>query len=300
VRTKSISQKRSGFTLIELLVVIAIIAILAAILFPVFAQAREQARKTSCFSNTKQWALGEIMYIQDYDETFTPAWNASQPILRDNGSVYRTAFPWNALVQPYMKSIQMNLCPDNPWNATILNGGLNATARQQIYGTYGLNYEYLGSFYGSDPSGNGNYLWNGIGLAAVGRPAGEVMIVDCQGPPWADAGHASVYTQPTGTVVEPPDACYVTRFGNGWGNVSDYTATYDYPGYGGVAWRHSGSGFVAGQTPQGGASTAFVDGHAKFMRPGALAVGSTYAPTNGACATYQIDKNAYLWDPRNN
>src|SRR6476620_9900153 len=64
------NANRSAFTLIELLVVIAIIAILAAILFPVFAQAREKARQTSCLSNTKQISLGILMYLQDYDERF--------------------------------------------------------------------------------------------------------------------------------------------------------------------------------------------------------------------------------------
>jgi prepilin-type N-terminal cleavage/methylation domain-containing protein len=63
-------HRRKGFTLIELLVVIAIIAILAAILFPVFAQARDKARQTTCTSNTKQTALAFMMYINDYDETF--------------------------------------------------------------------------------------------------------------------------------------------------------------------------------------------------------------------------------------
>ena len=62
--------RRSGFTLIELLVVIAIIAILAAILFPVFAQARDKARQSSCLSNTRQMATSILMYVQDYDETF--------------------------------------------------------------------------------------------------------------------------------------------------------------------------------------------------------------------------------------
>src|SRR5690349_4121179 len=68
-----------GFTLIELLVVIAIIAILAAILFPVFAQAREKARQTTCLSNTKQMGLGLMMYAQDYDETMTPAYYYGNP-----------------------------------------------------------------------------------------------------------------------------------------------------------------------------------------------------------------------------
>ena len=67
-------MRRSAFTLIELLVVIAIIAILAAILFPVFAQAREAARQTSCLSNTKQFAVATIMYVQDYDETYPMAY----------------------------------------------------------------------------------------------------------------------------------------------------------------------------------------------------------------------------------
>src|ERR1044071_10430486 len=69
-----LSRKKSGFTLIELLVVIAIIAILAAILFPVFAQARAKARAASCLSNVKQRTMGVLMYAQDYDESF-PVWH---------------------------------------------------------------------------------------------------------------------------------------------------------------------------------------------------------------------------------
>lgn len=94
---------RRAFTLIELLVVIAIIAILASILFPVFAKARSQARKTVCLSNLKQLALGTMMYVQDYDETF-PFRNSSL------GADYT----WGALIQPYVKNKAVAACPDMP------------------------------------------------------------------------------------------------------------------------------------------------------------------------------------------
>ena len=93
---------RRGFTLIELLVVIAIIAILAAILFPVFARAREKARQTSCLSNIKQAALGILMYAQDYDEKLVR--HCYQPPSVSN-------YPWPHAIQPYVKNTQMFRCP---------------------------------------------------------------------------------------------------------------------------------------------------------------------------------------------
>src|SRR5471030_1918587 len=105
-------MKTKAFTLIELLVVIAIIAILAAILFPVFAQAKEAAKKTSCLSNTKQIGLSAIMYAGDYDDTLVMGWNDSTPVLRDNGVAYRTWNPWTASIQPYTKNLNILLCPD--------------------------------------------------------------------------------------------------------------------------------------------------------------------------------------------
>jgi prepilin-type N-terminal cleavage/methylation domain-containing protein len=91
---------RRGFTLIELLVVIAIIAILAAILFPVFARAREKARQASCGSNVKQIALGVLMYVQDYDEMFSNLGWCTTPRLY-----------WWDNVMPYVKNSQLFLCP---------------------------------------------------------------------------------------------------------------------------------------------------------------------------------------------
>lgn len=298
-RTTNNPRPQSGFTLIELLVVIAIIAILAAILFPVFAQAREQARKTSCLSNEKQLGLGCIMYSQDYDETLVMGWNGTAPgVLRTDGSVYRSWFPWTAAVQPYVKNLDVLLCPDNPYNAFI--SAANPIARKEIYSPYGYNYGYLGDFKGSDPAGDG-YLWQPIIQAGIARSASTVMIVDGMGPDWADPGHGSVWSQPIGPVVEPPDANLSDHafFGSGWGNQSDYTSNYDFPGYGGVSFRHSGSAFVPNKLPDGGTNVCFCDGHAKFFKAGGLAAGTNYAPNQSGASVYQVNKSDYLWDPRN-
>jgi prepilin-type N-terminal cleavage/methylation domain-containing protein/prepilin-type processing-associated H-X9-DG protein len=106
---------KSGFTLIELLVVIAIIAILAAILFPVFARARENARRSSCQSNLKQIGLGIMQYTQDYDEIL--------PMGGDNsaGAGGQRLSPWHSVVQPYVKSTQIFKCPSNSRTGNISN-----------------------------------------------------------------------------------------------------------------------------------------------------------------------------------
>ncbi|NLO05795.1 MAG: DUF1559 domain-containing protein [candidate division WS1 bacterium] len=143
-------MRRNGFTLIELLVVIAIIAILAAILFPVFARAREKARQSSCLSNVKQIMLGCLMYVQDYDETLpsgTSYWMApggggvSGSTLPDGG-------PWFALIMPYINNVQVLVCPSHKytqtwtnaanypvwseWNGTVLSYGANMDLRHRL------------------------------------------------------------------------------------------------------------------------------------------------------------------------
>jgi prepilin-type N-terminal cleavage/methylation domain-containing protein len=128
-------RQKKAFTLIELLVVIAIIAILAAILFPVFARARENARRASCLSNLKQIGLGAMMYSQDYDGNYMIHYDATPG----------NAKLWPQILQPYLKSAQIFDCP----SATHKNtGGYDS----QI--SYGLNY-WLSRYYYSDATESG-------------------------------------------------------------------------------------------------------------------------------------------------
>lgn len=180
-------NRRNGFTLIELLVVIAIIAILAAILFPVFAQARSKARQTSCLSNLKQVGVGIYMYAQDYDEMLPgntplninglsdPRWPApavtahsagfsepygwNQPYDPANVGTYRI---WARDIQPYIKNLQIFHCPETrprSSDGTCAAGG----------GTCETTVPDSGR------AGNGNILLNGIvaskALAAIPAPA---------------------------------------------------------------------------------------------------------------------------------
>ena len=110
---------KRGFTLIELLVVIAIIAILAAILFPVFARAREKARQSSCLSNIKQISLGNLMYAQDYDD---------RTVIFAHGPSGENP-QWHYLIEPYLKNTQIFICPSqNPttnWYGRLISYGIH-------------------------------------------------------------------------------------------------------------------------------------------------------------------------------
>ncbi|RYF40037.1 MAG: DUF1559 domain-containing protein, partial [Cytophagaceae bacterium] len=152
-----------AFTLIELLVVIAIIAILAAILFPVFARARENARRTSCQSNLKQIGLGVIQYTQDYDEKF--------PMFRVGVPTPGKAYGWADSIQPYVKSEQLLQCPSN---SDVLPNPTSATpvSRQPGYTDYLYN-SAIGSQTGSNPA-----LGSGIALASLEQASLTVMFLE--------------------------------------------------------------------------------------------------------------------------
>ncbi|HZO86910.1 MAG TPA: DUF1559 domain-containing protein [Chthonomonadaceae bacterium] len=172
-----------GFTLIELLVVIAIIAILAAILFPVFAQAREQARQAACLSNGRQIGLGLNLYLQDYDEKFPPA-DYGGPVT----SPPYTQFAWYSgaggavyyppccfdLLQPYEKSTQIHKCPSDgsglPANLPL---GVNGLGQPLQPLSYALNryFFYDTSTFTFKPTA-------GYVLSGIPQPASRLFIVE--------------------------------------------------------------------------------------------------------------------------
>ena len=166
-----IKQVRSGFTLIELLVVIAIIAILAAILFPAFARARENARRSSCSSNLKQIALGLKQYVQDYDERY-PNMDA-------------TADGWALATQPYLKSEQIFQCPSDtlsPPTGTSLINRASQAGFSDYYSNYNLgglseaalDYSTISVLNGEAASGNAkSAAQKNKGTTALGGGSGN-------------------------------------------------------------------------------------------------------------------------------
>ncbi|MCE5238864.1 DUF1559 domain-containing protein [bacterium] len=159
---------RRGFTLIELLVVIAIIAILAAILFPVFAKAREKARQTSCLSNLKQLALGMLQYAQDYDETFPRRsgvgfYDASLGTFNYHTTLNVHWHGWGTCILPYVKNTQIYKCPSN----TFDNCGLNYGVPDAALNSSGTMVSYFSN--------------NAIKLGQLQRPSESLMITESGG-----------------------------------------------------------------------------------------------------------------------
>ena len=225
-------MRRTGFTLIELLVVIAIIAILAAILFPVFARAREKARQASCLSNIKQLALGTLMYAQDYDETL-PVWFRRMGGSGGDGSLNAVCNSPQSpplAVLPYVKNEQIYMCP---------SGDVTPA-----WGTY-YNFRFPGPTsrgYAWTETLCGTYSETGrtpMRLAQIGMPATTILLGD-SAHMFGGAGAiiwSRVCCDGDGTTGSPLDGIRA----NGTPTSDDLA-------------RHNG-----------GENLAFCDGHAKWM-----------------------------------
>ena len=267
-------RNRSAFTLIELLVVIAIIAILAAILFPVFAQAREKARQSSCLSNVKQIGLSLIQYSQDYDELFPLATNE---VNLDNPTVQPPLLynvTWVRAVQPYLKNHQVFVCPstkirnepdstDVPAEAGAYLGSITSgtppSRRGPIwdYGIPSRGNAFVGgnvTFWNNMPNQNGTdqARYDGIGgfnFGGVGTPR------------FSNASHRCDSLS-HGEIARPTEMALIVETRD-WdcGAMRNSPPALDY-----IRTRHVRQPAVAG-IPVGWANTFFADGHAKAMRP---------------------------------
>jgi prepilin-type N-terminal cleavage/methylation domain-containing protein/prepilin-type processing-associated H-X9-DG protein len=187
------SSRKHGFTLIELLVVIAIIAILASILFPVFARARENARRTSCASNLKQMGLGIMQYVQDYDGLFPYVRTLSTP--KSN---------WGQQIHPYVKSTQLFQCPSNPQKDYANGMGSNGPAYPFAPASYSMN-DRMGSVNWANASNPAP-----LHEAALDKPAQKIIVAES--------------SAPSGTAPTPLYAYW------DWGNTNGFE-TYGFAGH---------------------------------------------------------------------
>ena len=252
---------KKAFTLIELLVVIAIIAILAAILFPVFAQARESARTTSCLSNVKQIALGLTMYTQDFDER-VPMWyydmTPDNPLYGktdpDGGGYKDYHVGWDKMVAPYLKNRAIFHCPDrfgpgNDWSdPTKDSSGWTGTQN------YAVNARLVGRA--------GESWLVPSKLASVNWPATSILLVE-------DGTQTS-----TGSCMADS--------GLEWGWTGDHKSNLVAEGADGVQ---------PGPLVQhkGGSNYGFADGHAKWLNGHAMGLLSNGTATDQSVLAAGLD-----------
>ena len=249
------TSRKRGFTLIELLVVIAIIAILASILFPVFAKAREKARQSACLSNCKQLGMAVMQYAQDYDETYPRTSYLAGDGVKD--------YTWTIVVQPYVANVQIFRCPSdpNPCPPCVKSG---VTYVQVPLFSYLPNYNVIPA-----------HDWNPVGLGTIDEPASTIMLSERR--PLFDSAGAAISSW-KGCSAFNPDQPNAVPYG--FATMADANS--------GLAASTLASGQVTDnksiptqiyrtnwQAHNGGENFMFADGHAKWMT-----LSSTLDPSN--------------------
>jgi len=264
-------MNKKAFTLIELLVVIAIIAILAAILFPVFAQAKLAAKKTASLSNVKELGLAEIMYQNDYDDYFVMAFSTGSATAMNpaTGKVSSYGLSWVSPIEPYIKNFGLMVDPGVGDTGGLLVGPNSWLGSQNSDVQYGYNYLFLAPWESCSHSVSRTE-------SAGTHVATTVMFTSSQG--WyghPNEGYFAANAPGAWPIIAPaPIDCILYS-----GDPSDAVL-------GGASANWSGanpapvgpySSNVRAIKPYGGGLVAFVDGHAKFQNTGAMSAGTDYA-----------------------
>lgn len=256
--------KKCAFTLIELLVVIAIIAILAAILFPVFARARENARRASCMSNLKQLGLGVMQYVQDYDEKYPPSYEATTETPPNGYSWASGYWFWPQTMFPYTRSNEISVCPSS--SVVPLNGGKPAP----YYGSYGANSLVMRP---------GAYAQ--LSMAAVAAPATTYMAMD--------AGGYRIFPIGASSVTQPGNAFWYLP-GTGPGSAVNLASVTFNP-------TTLAPDFANGRHFLG-VNVIFADGHVKWLQSTTVWKEAQNCTDCGESTTTPTAKSA--WNPYNN
>jgi len=257
-------DNRSGFTLIELLVVIAIIAILAAILFPVFAKVREKARQTSCLSNQKQLGLGILEYVQDYDEKF-PCGDLPSTF----GATYGGGAGWANEIYSYVKSAGVYTCPDDTGSGggPVVSFGINENL------TSGATYD-----------GNNTPEGGALSIAKCGAPANTVLL--------AETFECGTYT-PVTTVGELTSPAITGFSWAGTGGPGLNIASNACTGY--AMGLHVGPrSYSTPPRHTNFANFLLADGHAKYLNPVLVSPGFDAQDANNDTTVSTSSPNPYF------